>query len=97
MANKDNNYTIDNFVIELDTDDKEQSEREYIEFITATIMTICNDFISRHPKINLCSSQGLTELLKDVRRKYKADIDRILKISEQDTAADFENLSEEGR
>ena len=24
MANKDNNYTIDNFVIELDTDDKEQ-------------------------------------------------------------------------
>ena len=82
MANKDINYTIDYFVIELDTDDKEQSEREYLEFITATIMTICNDFISRQPKINLLSSQGLTELLKDVRRKYKADIDRILKISE---------------
>ena len=81
MANKDNNYTIDNFVIELDTDDKEQSEREYIEFITATIMTICNDFISRHPKINLCSSQGLTELLKDVRRKYKADIDNIKELN----------------
>ncbi|WP_368270213.1 hypothetical protein [Enterocloster clostridioformis] len=81
MANKDNTYTVDNFVIELDTDDKEQSEREYIEFITATIMTICNDFISRHPNINLCSSQGLTELLKDIRRKYKADKDNIKELN----------------
>ena len=48
MANKDNTYTVNNFVIELDTDDKEQSEREYIEFITATIMTICNDLSLIH-------------------------------------------------
>ena len=81
MANKDNTYTVNNFVIELDTDDKEQSEREYIEFITATIMTICNDFVSRHPNINLCSSQGLTELLKDIRRKYKADKDNIKELN----------------
>ena len=81
MANKDNTYTVNNFVIELDTDDKEQSEREYIEFITATIMTICNDFVSRHSNINLCSSQGLTELLKDIRRKYKADKDNIKELN----------------
>lgn len=52
MANKDNTYTVDNFVIELDTDDKEADDREYIEYITATIMTICNDFIKRHLQIN---------------------------------------------
>lgn len=81
MANKDNTYTVDNFVIELDTDDKEADDREYIEYITATIMTICNDFIKRHPNINLCSSQGLTELLKDIRRKYKADKDNIKELN----------------
>lgn len=78
---KTDDYTVDSFVIELDTDDKEESEREYIEHITATIMTIANDFISRHPKINICSSQGLTELLKDIKRKYKADIDDIRELS----------------
>lgn len=78
---KTDDYTVDSFVIELDTDDKEESEREYIEHITATIMTIANDFISRHPKINICSSQGLTELLKDIGRKYKADIDNIKELN----------------
>lgn len=78
---KTDDYTVESFVIELDTDDKEESEREYIEHITATIMTIANNFISRHPKINICSSQGLTELLKDIKRKYKADIDDIRELS----------------
>lgn len=78
---KNDDYTVDSFIIELDVDDKEESEREYIEHITATIMTIANDFISRHPKINICSSQGLTELLKDIKRKYRADIDDIRELS----------------
>lgn len=78
---KNDDYTVDSFVIELDTEDKEESEREYIEHITATIMTIANDFISRHPKINICSSQGLTELLKDIGRKYKADIDNVKELN----------------
>lgn len=81
MANKDNTYTVDSFDIQLDTDDKTTDDREYIEFITATIMTICNDFILRHPNINLCSSQGLTELLKDIKRKYKADKDNIKELN----------------
>lgn len=37
---KSDDYTVDSFVIELDTDDKEQSEREYIEHITATIILL---------------------------------------------------------
>ena len=70
--NKDD-YKVDNIVIELDTDeDTEEAEKEYIANITAKIMTITNEFISRHPNIDLCTSQGLTELLKDIRRKYKA-------------------------
>lgn len=84
MANKDSTYTtytVDNFVIELDTDDKSTDDKEYIEYITATIMTICNDFILRHPKIDLCSSQGLTELLKDIKRKYKANKDNIKELN----------------
>lgn len=78
---KNDDYTVDSFVIELDTDDKEESEREYIEHITATIMTIANSFILRHPNINICSSQGITELLKDIGRKYKADIDNIKELN----------------
>lgn len=77
MANKDNDYKVNEIVIELDTDDKTTDDREYIAHIVDTIMTICNKFISRHPNINLCSAQGLTELLKDIRRKYKADINNI--------------------
>lgn len=78
---KNDDYTVDSFVIELDTDDKEESEREYIEHITATIMTIANSFILRHPNINICSSQGITELLKDIGRKYKTDIDNIKELN----------------
>lgn len=78
---KTDDYTVESFVIELDTDDKEESEREYIEHITSTIMTIANNFISRHPKINICSSQGITELFKDIKRKYKADIDNIKELN----------------
>lgn len=74
---KSDDYTVDSFVIELDTDDREESEREYIEHITSTIMAIANDFILRHPNINICSSQGITELFKDIKRKYKANIDDI--------------------
>lgn len=81
MANKDNDYKVNEIIIELDTDDKTDSDREYIEHIVSTIMTICNDFILRHPNINLCSSQGLTELLKDIRRKYKADINDIKELN----------------
>lgn len=81
MANKTDDYRVSEIVIELDTEDKEQSEREYIEHITSTIMTIANDFISRHPKLDLCNSQGLTELLKDIGRKYKADIDNIKELN----------------
>ena len=40
-------------------------------------MEISNEFIKRHSNINLCSSQGLSELLKDIGRKYKADINNI--------------------
>ena len=80
MAKSDDN-TVDSFVIELDTDDREESEREYIEHITSTIMTIANDFILRHPNINICSSQGITELFKDIARKYKTDIDNIRELN----------------
>lgn len=78
---KNDDYTVDSLVIELDTEDKEQSEKEYIEHITTTIMTIANNFISRHSNINICSSQGLSELLKDIGRKYKADIDNIKELN----------------
>lgn len=78
---KSDDYTVDSFVIELDTDDREESEREYIEHITSTIMTIANDFILRHPNINICSSQGITELFKDIARKYKTDIDNIRELN----------------
>lgn len=78
---KNDDYTVESFVIELDTGDKEESEREYIEHITATIMTIANNFIYRHPNINICSSQGITELFKDIKRKYKADIDNIKELN----------------
>lgn len=78
---KSDDYTVDSFVIELDTDDREESEREYIEHITSTIMAIANDFILRHPNINICSSQGITELFKDIKRKYKANIDDIHELS----------------
>ena len=74
---KDNKetYTVDEFIIELDTDDKEESEKEYIQGIVNDIMAIANSFIERHPNINICSSQGITELLKDIKRKYKKYID----------------------
>lgn len=78
---KNDDYTVNSFTIELDTEDKEQSEREYIEHITNTIMTIANNFISRHPNINICTSQGITELFKDIKRKYKADIDNIWELN----------------
>lgn len=46
--NKDD-YKVDNIVIELDTDeDTEEAEKEYIANITAKIMSITNEFISRH-------------------------------------------------
>lgn len=74
---KSDDYTVDGFDIELNTDDKDTDDRDYINSITATIMDISNEFIKRHPNINLCSSQGLSELLKDIGRKYKADINNI--------------------
>ena len=67
-------YQVTEFDIELDTDDKEEQERKYIERITSKIMTIANNFLVRHPNIDICTSQGITELFKDIKRKYKADI-----------------------
>ena len=75
--NNTDDYKIDQFIIELDTDDKTEDEEQYIKNITDRIMNIANNFISRHPSINICSPQGLSELLKDVKRKYKANIDDI--------------------
>lgn len=81
-SNSKDDYKVDNIVIELDTDeDTEEAEKEYIANITVKIMSIANEFISRHPSINLCTSQGLTELLKDIKRKYKANIDDIKELS----------------
>lgn len=78
MANKEKeDYKVSEFIIELDTDDKEEQEKEYISHITAKIMTIANNFIARHPNVNICTSQGITELFKDIKRKYKADINNI--------------------
>ena len=74
---KPDDYTVNSFNIELNTDDKDTDDRDYINNITATIMDISNEFIKRHSNINLCSSQGLSELLKDIGRKYKADINNI--------------------
>lgn len=74
---KTDDYTVDGFDIELNTDDRDTDDRDYINNITATIMEISNEFIKRHSNINLCSSQGLSELLKDIGRKYKADINNI--------------------
>lgn len=74
---KSDDYTVDGFDIELNTDDKDTDDRDYINSITATIMDISNEFIKRHSNINLCSPQGLSELLKDIGRKYKADINNI--------------------
>lgn len=74
---KTDEYTVDGFDIELNTDDRDTDDRDYINNITATIMEISNEFIQRHSNINLCSSQGLSELLKDIGRKYKADINNI--------------------
>jgi hypothetical protein len=74
---KTDDYTVNGFIIELNTDDKDTDDRDYINNITATIMDISNEFIKRHSNINLCSSQGLSELLKDIGRKYKADINNI--------------------
>ena len=74
---KTDDYTVDGFDIELNTDDRDTDDRDYINNITATIMDISNEFIKRHSNINLCSSQGLSELLKDIGRKYKADINNI--------------------
>lgn len=74
---KSDDYTVNSFNIELNTDDKDTDDRDYINNITATIMDISNEFIKRHSNINLCSSQGLSELLKDIGRKYKADINNI--------------------
>jgi len=74
---KTDDYTVDGFDIELNTDDRDTDDRDYINNITATIMEISNEFIHRHSNINLCSSHGLSELLKDIGRKYKADINNI--------------------
>ena len=67
-------YQVTEIDITLDTDDKEEQEREYINNITSRIMEIANDYIHRHPNIDICTSQGITELFKDIKRKYKADI-----------------------
>lgn len=67
--NKDD-YKVDNIVIELDTDeDTEEAEKEYIANITAKIMSITNEFISRHPNIDLCTSQGLNRVIKGYQEK----------------------------
>lgn len=73
--NNKEEYSVDHIVIELDTEDKEEQEREYIEEVVRTIMDIVNSYIGRHPNVNICSSQGITELLKDIKRKYKKKID----------------------
>ena len=75
--NSKDDYKVDQIFIEIDTDDKGEQEREYIEHIVNTVMGIANEYIARHPNINVCTSQGLTELLKDIKRKYKAEIDII--------------------
>lgn len=76
---KTDEYTVDGFDIELNTDDKNTDDRDYINNITATIMDISNEFIKRHSNINLCSSQGLSELLKDIGRKYKVGFNTFTK------------------
>lgn len=73
--NNKEEYKVDHIVIELDTEDKEEQEKEYIEEIVRTIMDIANNYIGRHPNINICTSQGITELFKDIKRKYKRNID----------------------
>lgn len=71
-SNNKDDYKVDNIVIELDTDeDTEEAEKEYIANITAKIMSITNEFISRHPNIDLCTSQGLTELLRILGESIK--------------------------
>mgnify|MGYP000858652891 CR=1 FL=1 len=82
MANREKEeYKVSEFIIELDTEDKEEQEKEFISRITAEIMTIANDFITRHPNVNICTSQGITELFKDIKRKYKADINNIKELN----------------
>lgn len=74
-------YQVTEIDITLDTDDKEEQEREYINNITSRIMEIANDYIHRHPNIDICTSQGITELFKDIKRKYKADINNIKELN----------------
>ena len=74
-------YQVTEIDITLDTDDKEEREREYINNITSRIMEIANDYIHRHPNIDICTSQGITELFKDIKRKYKADINNIKELN----------------
>lgn len=82
MANREKEeYKVSEFIIELDTEDREEQEKEFISRITAEIMTIANDFIIRHPNVNICTSQGITELFKDIKRKYKADINNIKELN----------------
>jgi len=82
MANKyDDDYKVTKIIIELDTEDKDQQDKDYIKNITDRIMTICNNWINRHPNIDLCTSQGLSELLKDIGRKYKTDINNIIELN----------------
>ena len=73
MANREKEeYKVSEFIIELDTEDREEQEKEFISRITAEIMTIANDFIIRHPNVNICTSQGITELFKDIKTvRYK--------------------------
>ncbi len=74
-------YQVTEIDITLDTDDKEEQEREYINNIAFRIMEIANDYIQRHPNIDICTSQGITELFKDIKRKYKADINNIKELN----------------
>lgn len=82
MAYNKDDYRVDSISIDLDVDeDAEEKEKEYVMGITVAIMNIANEFISRHPNLDVCTSYGLTELLKDIRRKYKTDIDNIKELN----------------
>jgi len=69
MANREE-HTVDSIDMP-DTDDI------YIKPIADKISKICNGFINRNRDIDVTHYQGLTEMLKDVGRKAKPDINNI--------------------
>lgn len=80
MSDKDD-YKVTEIDIVLDTDDDTDADREYIERLCIDIQEICNKFIKRHSSIDLCTPMGITEMLKDIGRKHKTDINNIKELN----------------